>query len=99
MELQHGNSFFVEGRGRNSRWRAGVVNGNCELLNDTTRACQNQTNVALRNKNQSDGRANNKAAERHECDHKLYLAMFADVTGGEEEMIFTNASRDIFRVR
>ena len=40
-----------------------------------------------------------KAAERHECDHKLYLAMFADVTGGEGEMAFTNASRDIFRVR
>ena len=41
----------------------------------------------------------NKAAERHACDHKLYLAMFADVTGAEKEMTFTNAGRDIFRVR
>ena len=40
-----------------------------------------------------------KAAERHECDPKLYLAMFADVTSGEGEMTFTNASGDIFRVR
>ena len=36
-----------------------------------------------------------EAAERHQCDHKLYFAPLADVTGAEDKLTFTNASKDI----
>ena len=39
-----------------------------------------------------------KAAERHACHPKLYLAMLVDITGGRGEMTLTNASENIFRV-
>ena len=40
-----------------------------------------------------------EVSERHQCDHKLYFALLADVTGVEGKMTFTNASKDIFCVR
>ena len=40
-----------------------------------------------------------EVSDRYKCEHKLYFALLADVTGAMDELTFTNAKKGIFGVR